>query len=45
MNFQDIGERDILLKADGSAKVGKAGIFVTKAIHYQGKHKLGEIKF
>jgi LEA14-like dessication related protein len=45
MNFQDIGERDILLKADGSAKVGKAGIWVTKAIHYQGKHKLGEIKF
>jgi LEA14-like dessication related protein len=45
MNFQDLGNRDILLKADGSAKVGKAGIFVTKAIHYQGKHKLGEIKF
>ena len=45
MNFQDIGNRDILLKADGNVKVGKAGIFVTKAIHYQGKHRLSEIKF
>ncbi|MFL5811631.1 MAG: hypothetical protein ACJ749_19060 [Flavisolibacter sp.] len=45
MNFQNIGNRDILLKADGNVKVGKAGIFVTKPIHYQGKHKLGEIKF
>ena len=45
MNFQDIGNRDILLKADGNARVGKAGIFVTKAIYYQGKHKLSEIKF
>jgi LEA14-like dessication related protein len=45
MNFQNIGNRDILLRADGNVRVGKAGIFVTKPIHYQGKHKLGEIKF
>jgi len=45
MNFQNIGNRDILVKADGNVRVGKAGIFVTKPIHYQGKHKLSEVKF
>ena len=45
MDLQNIGERDILLKADGTVKVGKAGIFVNKPIHYEGRHRLEEIRF
>lgn len=44
-NWQDFVKKDILLKADGNVKVGKAGIFISKPIHYQGMHRLDEIKF
>jgi LEA14-like dessication related protein len=44
MNVKDMADRDILIRADGSVRVGKAGIFVTKPVHYEGKHKLSEIK-
>lgn len=37
------GSRPILLKAEGSVKVGKAGIFVTRPISYEGRHSLNEI--
>jgi LEA14-like dessication related protein len=42
-NFDDIGNREVYLQAKGSAKIGKAGIFVTKPISYAGKHRLDEI--
>jgi LEA14-like dessication related protein len=45
MNFQDLDTREILLKAEGSTRVGKAGIFIQKPIRYEGKHKLEEIRF
>ena len=45
LNLQDIGKREILLKADGAVKVVKAGITVRKPFNYEGRHKLGEIKF
>jgi LEA14-like dessication related protein len=44
LNLQDISSREILLKATGSTKVGKAGIFITKPVQYEGKHRLNEIK-
>ncbi|MGZ5287015.1 MAG: hypothetical protein ACXWB9_07520 [Flavisolibacter sp.] len=43
MDLRNIGERKINLKANGSVKVGKAGIFVTKPFVYEGQHSLGEI--
>lgn len=43
LNLQNLDQREILLKADGSVKVGKAGIFVNKPFHYQGKHRLADI--
>ena len=43
LNFQNLDQREILLEADGNVKVGKAGIFVNKPLHYKGKHKLNEI--
>lgn len=45
MDLQNIGSRKIYLKADGSVKVGKAGIFVTKPFDYEGNHSLNEISF
>ena len=45
MNFQNLDSREILLKAEGSTRVGKAGIFIQKPIRYEGKHKLEEIRF
>ena len=40
LNLQDLSQREVLLKADGNVKVGKAGIFISKPFHYQGKHRI-----
>ncbi len=45
LNLQDIDSREIVLRADGATKVGKAGIFVTKKIRYEGRHKLSDVNF
>ncbi len=45
LNLESLSQRDILLKADGNVKVGKAGIYVSRPIHYQGLHRLDEIQF
>ena len=44
LKLDDLARNEILLKADGNIKVGKAGVFVKKPINYQGKHRL-ELKF
>jgi LEA14-like dessication related protein len=44
LNLDNITSRQLLLKADGSVKVGKAGIYITRPIHYQGSHRLSEIR-
>lgn len=44
LDLQNLSNRNILLRADGSVKVGKAGIFVTRPIKYEGVHRLDEIK-
>lgn len=44
LNLRNIREREILLRADGHVKVGKAGVFVNKDVHYQGKHRLDDIQ-
>jgi len=45
LNVQDMSQREVLLKANGNVKVGKAGIFITKPFNYQGKHRLQDISF
>lgn len=44
MNLQNMIDRPVTLKADGSVKVGKAGVFITKPFKYEGRHSLAEIK-
>ena len=43
LNYQNIGNRNIHVKANGTIKVGKAGIFVTRPFEYEGDHKLEEL--
>jgi LEA14-like dessication related protein len=45
MDLRGLAGKEILLRASGTTRVGKAGIFVTKDIKYQGRHRLDEIKF
>ncbi len=40
MNLGELSQRPVLLKADGSVKVGKAGIFISKPFQYQGQHRI-----
>jgi LEA14-like dessication related protein len=44
LNVKDIHKRQVLVQANGSTKVGKAGIFLTKKIVYEGKHRLSQLK-
>jgi LEA14-like dessication related protein len=44
LNLESLSQKDILLKAEGNVKVGKAGIYVSRPIHYQGLHRLSEIQ-
>jgi LEA14-like dessication related protein len=44
MNMKDIDSREILLQANGTVKVGKAGVYVNKTFNYSGRHKLSELK-
>lgn len=44
LDIRHLQDRDILLRADGSVKVGKAGIFVTRPFHYEGRHRLDEVQ-
>lgn len=45
MNLDSLAYKEVLLKADGSVRVGKAGIYVTRPVHYEGMHRLDEIKW
>jgi LEA14-like dessication related protein len=40
MNLQNLIGKEVLIKAVGNVKVGKAGIFTTKAITYEGKQRI-----
>lgn len=45
LNVQQLAQKDVLVKANGNVKVGKAGIFFSKPFNYQGRHRLQEISF
>jgi LEA14-like dessication related protein len=38
--WKRLAGKEVLLRATGAVKAGKAGVFITKAIAYQGRHKL-----
>jgi LEA14-like dessication related protein len=45
LDIRDLSQREVLIKANGSVKVGKAGIYITKPFTYQGKHRLQDLTF
>ena len=45
LNLQELSQHDVLIKANGNVKVGKAGIFINEPFKYEGKHRLDEISF
>lgn len=45
MDLESMAQKEVFLKAEGSAKIGKAGIYMTKPINYSGRHRLSEIQF
>ncbi|MFN2437959.1 MAG: LEA type 2 family protein [Chitinophagaceae bacterium] len=40
MNLPSLVGKEVLVKADGSVKVGKGGVFVTKDFSFEGRQKL-----
>jgi LEA14-like dessication related protein len=43
LNLQNAGERTYFFRADGTVKVGKAGVYISKPIDYSGTHKLEDL--
>lgn len=44
-DFKNLKQREILFRADGNVKIGKAGIYINKPFHYQGRHRLEDVQF
>ncbi len=44
LNLKDLSNKEILIKAEGTTKVGKLGIYITKPVLYEGKHKLNDVR-
>ena len=40
LKTNDLSNRELLVRANGSVKVGKAGVFISKPFNYSGKHKI-----
>ncbi|MDQ3278403.1 MAG: hypothetical protein M3Q06_08750 [Bacteroidota bacterium] len=42
MDVRNLLKRQVTIKAEGTTRIGKAGIYITKRINYQGRHRLNE---
>ncbi len=40
LDISKLVNRDILFRADGSVKLGKAGVYITRPFNYKGSHKI-----
>ena len=40
LDLTQLVNKDLLFKANGSVKIGKAGVFITKPFNYQGVHQI-----
>jgi hypothetical protein len=40
LKLNDVANRELLVQANGSVKLGKAGVYITKPFAYSGKHKV-----
>jgi len=44
LDLKNLSEKEVTLRADGSVRVGKAGIFVTRPVHYSARQRLNELR-
>lgn len=42
--LQNSSGNDILIKATGTTKVGKAGLYITKPFNYEGRHRINQMQ-
>jgi hypothetical protein len=40
LKLNDLANRELLVQANGSVKLGKAGVYITKPFAYSGKHRV-----
>ena len=40
LKLNDLANRELFVQANGSVKVGKAGVYITRPFTYSGKHKV-----
>jgi hypothetical protein len=40
LKLNDLASRELLVQANGSVKLGKGGVYITKPFDYSGKHKV-----
>lgn len=45
LDLKDIHKRTVQVQAEGTTKVGKGGIFITKEVQYKGRHRLSDLRF
>jgi len=44
-NLKDVHNRTILVQAEGTTKVGKGGIYITKKVTYKGRHRRSDLQY
>jgi LEA14-like dessication related protein len=44
LDLKSLASRTVLVRATGSTRVGRAGIFVKREISYEGRHRLEELR-
>jgi LEA14-like dessication related protein len=45
LDMREIHRREVLVRATGTTRVGKAGLYITRPIDYEGRHRLDQIRF
>ena len=45
LNLADVQNKRFHVRAEGSCRVGKAGVFIKRSVHYEGDHRLDELGF
>lgn len=44
LDLKDIHKRTVQVQAEGTTKVGKGGIFITRRVQYKGQHRLSDLR-
>lgn len=45
LDMKNIHQKEVALRAEGTTRVGKGGVYITRKLGYAGRHRLDKIKF